>query len=574
MCISPLDRVFLAFLAGVCTRGVCACYRGFAGPECENAVQHTAPATLPAAQQRWWQRSLTIAVVTTGSLRISLSKELDGLVRAAPLAKALAKAGHSVQLLQLRHNVSSSEQDEVSSSAWQAELERSGVTVDILNYTHHYYLPTPLTHSFEAYAWLCDRHAISSKRPFDTVVFVGGHGLAYYTALAKHQDLPQCRFRGSKLVLALEHPHLWRITRPGSPGLESVDDLEVNFAESESVRLADHVVLPGADLPAWMAKRNWKLPWSTFIAPQPPAASTSSGVHNASKGLWGQATLALQQFRQPTRQLPLVSVVITHYNRPALLPFAVQSIVQQDYPAERIQLVVVDDGSPDPTVAAALDKLEADLDFQARGWLLLREPNRYLGGARNRGVEACAGEFVLFMDDDNYAKPHEVSTFVHAMESTGADILTSFVDFLFGEGAPLPANQTRPLSSQSQGPDLESDARSLGFVFLGSSPEVGIFKNCFGDANSFVRRDAFLSLGGYSTDRGIGYEDWELYAKAVLKGYLVEVVPLPLYHYRFTAESMQKSTSFSASRRRALRPYKELLVEYGRKHSSVQVIEL
>ena len=120
------------------------------------------------------------------------------------------------------------------------------------------------------------------------------------------------------------------------------------------------------------------------------------------------------------------------------------------------------------------------------------------------------------------------------------------------------------------GSAMSPDARSPGFVFLGPSSEVGIFKNCFGDANMFARRQAFLALGGYTTDRGIGYEDWELYAKAVIEGYLLEVVPLPMYHYRFTAESMQKSTSFSASRRRALRPYIQLLQEHGRKQSNLK----
>jgi glycosyltransferase involved in cell wall biosynthesis len=71
-------------------------------------------------------------------------------------------------------------------------------------------------------------------------------------------------------------------------------------------------------------------------------------------------------------------------------------------------LIVVDDGSTDADVPAALDVLESDYHFQARGWKLLREPNRYLGGARNRGARDAAGKYVLFMDDDNTAKSHEV----------------------------------------------------------------------------------------------------------------------------------------------------------------------
>jgi len=84
----------------------------------------------------------------------------------------------------------------------------------------------------------------------------------------------------------------------------------------------------------------------------------------------------------------------------------------------------VDDGSPQEDVPAALDALERNFSFAARGWVLLREPNRYLGGARNRGFSEARGKYVLFMDDDNCAKPFEVSTFVRAMESSGVDMMT------------------------------------------------------------------------------------------------------------------------------------------------------
>ncbi|KAK3272072.1 hypothetical protein CYMTET_19608 [Cymbomonas tetramitiformis] len=260
--------------------------------------------------------------------------------------------------------------------------------------------------------------------------------------------------------------------------------------------------------------------------------------------------------------LPLVSVVITHYNRASLLRHAVHSVLNQTYPAYKLQLVVVDDGSPDPSVPPLLDQLEQDYNFEQRGWLLLREPNRYLGGARNAGARAAAGKYILFMDDDNCAKPHEVASYVTAMESSGADAMTSFVDFIWGEDMPV-TPEVQPISSKAKGGN-EGVKRSPSFVFLGASSDVGIFKNCYGDANSFYRASTFHAVGGYSEDRNLGYEDWEFYSRLVMKGYALEVVPQPLYHYRFTAGSMQKSTSYSASRQRALRAYLEQLDE---KHS-------
>ena len=57
--------------------------------------------------------------------------------------------------------------------------------------------------------------------------------------------------------------------------------------------------------------------------------------------------------------------------------------------------------------------------------------------------------------------------------------------------------------------------------FLGGSADVGAFKNCFGDANCFVRRDSFDAIGGYTEDHGVGFEDWEMYANASLRGFKV-----------------------------------------------------
>lgn len=47
------------------------------------------------------------------------------------------------------------------------------------------------------------------------------------------------------------------------------------------------------------------------------------------------------------QELPFVSVVLTHYNRPQLCSLALESIYAQDYPADRFEVVLVDDGSSD-----------------------------------------------------------------------------------------------------------------------------------------------------------------------------------------------------------------------------------
>jgi glycosyltransferase involved in cell wall biosynthesis/GT2 family glycosyltransferase len=230
---------------------------------------------------------------------------------------------------------------------------------------------------------------------------------------------------------------------------------------------------------------------------------------------------------------PLVSVVLTHFNRPQLLAQALDSLRRQDYPA--LEVVLVDDGSDQPEAVRFVASL--DDEFEARGWRIVRQVNRYLGAARNTGVRNSRGTYVLFMDDDNIAEAHEVSTFVRAAETSGADILTCFLRVFQGSEPPA------------------SDAGTYCWPFLGGAVAPGVTRNSFGDANAFVRRAAFDRIGGFTEDVGIGCEDWELFARATLAGCRLMVVPEPLVRYRQSVQGMLSTTSQHANRMRALRPY-------------------
>jgi GT2 family glycosyltransferase len=219
--------------------------------------------------------------------------------------------------------------------------------------------------------------------------------------------------------------------------------------------------------------------------------------HEASRAAATAATA-----KNVSTPLPRVSVCVTHRNRPAYLGAALDSIRDQDYPA--IEVILVDDGSDEPAAIAALDAFEPE--FARRGWTILRRPNRYPGAARNAAVEVAQGDYILFMDDDNLAEPHEVRTLVQAAEQSGADILTCLLSVFQGRGlAPTGA----PLHI---------------WPFLGAAIAPGMLRNVFGDANALIRRSVFDRIGGFTEDFGVGNEDWEFFARAVLRGMRLEVV--------------------------------------------------
>jgi glycosyltransferase involved in cell wall biosynthesis len=96
---------------------------------------------------------------------------------------------------------------------------------------------------------------------------------------------------------------------------------------------------------------------------------------------------------------PLISVIVPAYNCARFLARALDSVRDQRYPADRIEIIVVDDGSTDASADIAADYAERDSRV-----ILLRQANAGPAAARNRGIEASRGKLVAFLDaDDTWA---------------------------------------------------------------------------------------------------------------------------------------------------------------------------
>ena len=272
------------------------------------------------------------------------------------------------------------------------------------------------------------------------------------------------------------------------------------------------------------------------IRPWRPAAEASATEkswmdwHNAIRAECGNATPA----PATNSELPLVSVCIAHFNRPQFLKQSLASLEAQDYP--NFEVIVVDDGSTQPEAIQYLAEIEPQLN--QRNWRIVRQKNLYLSAARNTGARNARGEYILFMDDDNFARPEEISTFIKVARKTDADILTCCMEYFEGTDAPR----------------LTGKAVTR-WVPLGPDVAAGYFRNCFGDANCLVKRSTFEQLGGFTEIHGVTHEDWEFLANAALKGAHLEVIPESLFFYRYTPDSMIRSTSKYRNHLRHIRPY-------------------
>jgi len=208
-------------------------------------------------------------------------------------------------------------------------------------------------------------------------------------------------------------------------------------------------------------------------------------------------------------------------------------MLKQDY--QNLEIIVLDDGSEKPEAVEALDELATFLD--RAGVTLLREPNKYLGAARNKIIEHAKGEYIVFLDDDDIALPNLVSTLVKSATRTQACV-TSCMSHYMNED-----HRNEVLSGQEV-PDIVDYHPSNGPLSL------ALEQNVFGTATSLIRLEDLRSVGGYTEIRNVGNEDFELYIRLSQEGKAFCACPLPLFMYEVGRPSMLSATSMDASFRR------------------------
>jgi glycosyltransferase involved in cell wall biosynthesis len=109
-----------------------------------------------------------------------------------------------------------------------------------------------------------------------------------------------------------------------------------------------------------------------------------------------------------TKIFPLVSVCTPTFNRRPFIPYLIKCFESQDYPKDKIEWIIIDDGT---------DKIE-DLvkDIPQVKYFALNEKIS-LGKKRNLMHEKCNGEYIVYMDDDDFYPPQRVSHAVNMLET-------------------------------------------------------------------------------------------------------------------------------------------------------------
>lgn len=221
--------------------------------------------------------------------------------------------------------------------------------------------------------------------------------------------------------------------------------------------------------------------------------------------------------------MPQISLIIPVYKVERQLNRCIQSIVNQTY--SNLQIILVDDGSPDCCPQLCDEWSEHDSRIR-----VIHQKNAGLSAARNAGIDVACGEYIAFVDSDDFVEPDYIEVLYETLTSANADFSCCG---LFNEN-----EQLEPLSEQ-----VEMDNDVFDTSVMISDPMF--YKWQYVVAwNKLYKREIWDTLR-YPVGRV--HEDEFVYHQLLLKSTKVACTSEKLYHYVRRADSIMGEESSGAA---------------------------
>ena len=200
---------------------------------------------------------------------------------------------------------------------------------------------------------------------------------------------------------------------------------------------------------------------------------------------------------------PLISVIVPCYNQAQYLDECLQSVLEQTY--QNWECIIVNDGSPDNTEEVVKKWTEKDPRFK-----YLKKENGGLSSARNAGIKAAQGEWILPLDADDKI----------------GDRYLELAEKEFGESYTVIYCKAEKIGAQQGAWDLPT------FSIEKLAATNIIF------CSFFFTKNKFIAVGGYDENMKKGLEDWEFLIALLKSGGKVIQLDYLGFYYRIKESSM------------------------------------
>ncbi|MBQ6160491.1 MAG: glycosyltransferase family 2 protein [Oscillospiraceae bacterium] len=216
------------------------------------------------------------------------------------------------------------------------------------------------------------------------------------------------------------------------------------------------------------------------------------------------------------------SVIVPVYNVADYLPKCLRSLLAQD--CDDWELILVDDGSTDGKCPELCDEYAAAEPELIR---VIHQANGGLGAARNTGLEAAAGEYLLFVDSDDTIAPDTLSRLSEEIDKTHADMYIFSFRYVQEDGTQSPA-------------EPRNDARYGVVTSLKEQPELLLDPPM---AWARLCRASLFTETGIRFPGRVWYEDLCTTPSLLRAAKTIVQLPDPFYGYLIRQGSIMRSSN-------------------------------
>jgi glycosyltransferase involved in cell wall biosynthesis len=211
---------------------------------------------------------------------------------------------------------------------------------------------------------------------------------------------------------------------------------------------------------------------------------------------------------------PIISVVIPYFNHGSYILEAIESVELNDH--KLFEIIIVNDGSTDPKSLEVIESLTNN------GYNVINQLNQGLGTARNNGIKAAQGKYILPLDSDNKINPLYLKMSIDILDADDSIGVVYGNPVFFGD---------------------ISEKRTWKTPAFNKT--VLLFANYI-DACAIFRKQLWENVGGYDEKMPwMGHEDWDFWIRISALNNKFYHINESMFYYRVISNSMISSVGTS-----------------------------
>lgn len=213
-----------------------------------------------------------------------------------------------------------------------------------------------------------------------------------------------------------------------------------------------------------------------------------------------------------------ISIIVPIYKVEQYLPRCIDSLTSQTY--KNIELILIDDGSPDRCGKICDEYAEKDKRVK-----VVHKPNGGLSDARNKGLDIASGDYIMFVDSDDWIEKESCEVIVGLFDKYNVDIVSFGIQLI---------NDKRVIKTQKTHASGILTPKEGVKAMIYQQPKVGLLNYV---CNKAFKRHLFETI---RFPVGMLFEDQDVTYKLMHKSHKIYAIDKVFYNYYQRDESIMK----------------------------------